>query len=38
MPPSGLGEPAEVTAATNDYKDEMDTLAAFLPDRCVIEA
>jgi P4 family phage/plasmid primase-like protien len=34
----GLGEPAEVTAATSDYKDEMDTLAAFLSDRCVIEA
>jgi putative DNA primase/helicase len=34
----GLGEPAVVTAATNTYKDEMDTLAAFLSDRCVIEA
>lgn len=34
----GLGEPAEVTAATDAYKDEMDTLAAFLSERCVIEA
>lgn len=33
----GLGEPAEVTQATTAYKDEMDTLAAFLSDRCVIE-
>ncbi len=34
----GLGEPAEVTQATNAYRDEMDTLAAFLSDRCVMEA
>jgi len=34
----GLGEPEEVTAATNAYKEEMDTLAAFLSERCVIEA
>ncbi len=34
----GLGEPEEVTQATNAYKDEMDTLAAFLSDRCVMEA
>ncbi len=33
----GLGEPAEVTAATTAYKDDMDTLAAFLSDRCFIE-
>jgi putative DNA primase/helicase len=34
----GLGEPEEVTQATNEYKEEMDTLAAFLSERCVIEA
>jgi putative DNA primase/helicase len=34
----GLGEPEEVTQATNAYKEEMDTLAAFLSERCVIEA
>ncbi len=33
----GLGEPEAVTAATNAYKEEMDTLAAFLFERCVIE-
>jgi phage/plasmid-associated DNA primase len=33
-----LGEPEEVTQATNEYKEEMDTLAAFLSERCVIEA
>jgi putative DNA primase/helicase len=34
----GLGEPEEVTRATNAYKEEMDTLAAFLSERCVVEA
>jgi hypothetical protein len=32
----GLGEPEQVTAATTDYRSEMDTLAAFFEDRCVI--
>jgi putative DNA primase/helicase len=31
----GLGEPESVTAATAQYRTEMDTLAAFLEDRCV---
>ncbi len=32
----GLGEPDSVKAATNQYREEMDTLAAFLEDRCVV--
>jgi putative DNA primase/helicase len=32
----GLGEPASVVAATNQYRSEMDTLAAFFEERCVI--
>ncbi len=32
----GLGEPESVRAATNQYREEMDTLAAFLEDRCVV--
>jgi putative DNA primase/helicase len=34
----GLGEPEQVAAATEDYRGEMDTLAAFFEDRCVIHA
>jgi putative DNA primase/helicase len=30
----GLGQPAEVTAATNDYKTAMDTLGQFVDDCC----
>jgi hypothetical protein len=32
----GLPEPAEVKAATATYRDDMDALAAFLEDRCVV--
>ncbi len=32
----GLGEPDEVMAATKIYREEMDVLAAFLSDRCVV--
>ena len=32
----GLGEPESVTEATRQYRSEMDTLAAFFEDRCVI--
>jgi putative DNA primase/helicase len=32
----GLGEPESVKDATNQYREEMDTLAAFLEDRCVV--
>lgn len=32
----GLGEPREVMAATERYRGEMDVLAAFFADRCVI--
>ncbi len=32
----GLGEPDSVKAATGQYRAEMDTLAAFFEDRCVI--
>lgn len=32
----GLRPPAEVLAATNDYRAEMDTLAAFLDECCVV--
>jgi len=32
----GLEEPKTVTDATNQYREEMDTLAAFFEDRCVI--
>ena len=32
----GLGEPESVRAATNQYRAEMDTLAAFIEDRCVV--
>ena len=31
----GMGEPAAVRASTEDYRVEMDVLAAFLADRCV---
>ena len=30
----GLGTPSEVTAATEDYRNEMDVIGAFLGDRC----
>jgi hypothetical protein len=32
----GLGEPETVKAATDQYRQEMDTLAGFLEDRCVV--
>jgi putative DNA primase/helicase len=32
----GLGEPEEVRAATEGYRVEMDVLAAFIEDRCVV--
>jgi putative DNA primase/helicase len=32
----GLGEPETVRAATDQYRAEMDTLAAFIEDRCVV--
>lgn len=32
----GLGEPKSVKDATAQYRQEMDTLAAFLEDRCVV--
>jgi putative DNA primase/helicase len=31
----GLGEPEEVKAATEGYREEMDVLAEFLQDRCI---
>ena len=33
----GLGQPAEVTAATTDYRDSMNTLALFFDDCCSLE-
>lgn len=33
----GLQEPETVTEATNQYREEMDTLAAFIEDRCVLD-
>jgi putative DNA primase/helicase len=33
----GLGEPEEVRSATESYRAEMDVLAAFLEDRCVVD-
>ena len=35
---AGLGEPEEVRSATESYRGEMDTLAAFLEDRCLLDA
>lgn len=32
----GLGEPEEVKAATEDYRDEMDVLGEFIKDKCVL--
>lgn len=32
----GLGEPEEVRTATDNYREEMDTLAEFIKDRCVL--
>lgn len=32
----GLQEPEQVTEATKQYREEMDTLAAFIEERCVI--
>ena len=32
----GLGEPEKVRAATEGYRSEMDVLAAFIGDRCVV--
>jgi P4 family phage/plasmid primase-like protien len=34
----GLGEPEGVRAATAQYRQEMDTLAAFLDERCVVRS
>jgi hypothetical protein len=33
----GLGVPESVAAATEQYRAEMDTLAAFLEDRCIVQ-
>lgn len=33
----GLGEPESVARATKQYREEMDTLAAFLEDRCIVQ-
>ena len=33
----GLDEPAEVTAATAEYRSAMDVLAAFIGDHCIID-
>jgi putative DNA primase/helicase len=33
---TGLGTPAEVQAATDSYRAEMDILASFIEDRCVV--
>ncbi len=33
---NGLGEPEEVRAATAEYRAEMDVIAAFLDERCVV--
>jgi P4 family phage/plasmid primase-like protien len=33
----GLGEPAEVTAATKAYREEMDALGEFFDDCCIID-
>ena len=33
---TGLGEPDEVAAATGQYREEMDALAGFIEDRCVV--
>jgi phage/plasmid-associated DNA primase len=32
----GLGEPERVKAATDQYRSDMDTLAAFIEDRCIV--
>ena len=32
----GLGEPEEVRTATDNYREEMDTQAEFIKDRCVL--
>lgn len=34
----GLEEPEEVRAATDNYREEMDTQAEFIKDRCVVRA
>lgn len=34
----GLGEPDEVKLATNDYREEQDTLGDFLADACIVDA
>src|SRR5215212_3006671 len=34
----GLGEPEEVKAATASYRSDMDVLANFIEDRCVVRA
>jgi putative DNA primase/helicase len=33
----GLGESEEVKAATTSYRDDMDNLAGFIQDRCVVD-
>jgi putative DNA primase/helicase len=33
---SGLGEPEEVATATNLYREEMDSIGAFLDEKCVL--
>jgi putative DNA primase/helicase len=34
----GLGEPESVRSATNQYREEMDTLATFIDENCVVRA
>jgi putative DNA primase/helicase len=33
----GLGQPKEVSAATQEYREEMDVIGAFLKDRCIVK-
>jgi putative DNA primase/helicase len=33
----GLSEPESVASATKQYREEMDTLAAFLEDKCIVQ-
>ena len=35
---SGLGEPEEVATATNLYREEMDSIGAFLEEQCVLQS
>jgi putative DNA primase/helicase len=33
----GLAEPADVAAATREYRDEQDLVAGFIEDRCIVD-